>query len=216
MLIITLRTVIVYVVLTVFMRLLGKRQVGQMQVEELVTALLLSELAAFPIADPDIPLLHAAIPVALIVLLELISSCLCTVFPRLNRFIEGAPSILIANGILDQRQMYKCRISPDELLAELRLKDVGDPSAVEWAILEQSGRLSVILKKNEDGSPEKAPALSLPLIVGGTVHRTNLDRFGISMKALKQSLGKKKIRDVLLCTSDGVESKTLIFRDKRL
>ena len=204
---IALRTLFVYLMLMLFLRLLGKRQVGQLEVGELVTALLLSELAAFPIADPDVPLIYAAVPVLLIVFLELLSACLCAAFPRVKRLIEGAPAILISHGELDKKELARCRLSPDELLAQLRLKDVPDWSRVDYAVLEQNGQLSVILKSpaanDAAGADQK---LCLPLIVNGAVHRSNLARLSLSPAELCRRLGGVKIRDVLLYTEtvDGV------------
>ena len=94
MIAIALRALFIYIFLTFIMRISGKRQVGQLQVGELVTALLLSELAAFPIADQSIPLIFAVLPVTLILLLEILSACLCALFPRMKKIIEGTPSLL--------------------------------------------------------------------------------------------------------------------------
>ena len=131
----------------------------------------------------------------------------------------------IARGRLDQKQLYRCRLSPDELLAQLRLKNVRDLSEVDWAILEQSGQLSVFLKngepeeKNESakhGAQEESPGLSLPLIVNGTWHKSNLTRLSVTKKAVRKTLGGRRITDVLLYTSDGKKKETVVFRDKEL
>ena len=211
MLIIALRTLFVYLFLMLLMRLLGKRQVGQMQVEELVSALLLSELAAFPIADQSIPLIYAFLPVAIIVLFELFATCLSSIFPAVNRLLEGAPAILIAGGVLDQKQLIRCRISPDELLAQLRLKDVADLSQVDYAILEQTGQLSVFLKSGENGKNGK---LSLPLIVNGAIFRKNLKRFSLTVPALKRHLAGVPIKNVLLYAENEDGKSVLIEKDR--
>ena len=220
---IALRTLFVYLMLMLFLRLLGKRQVGQLEVGELVTALLLSELAAFPIADPDIPLIYAAVPVLLIVFLELLSACLCAAFPRVKRLIEGAPAILVSQGKLDQKELARCRLSPDELLAQLRLKDVPDWSQVEYAVLEQNGQLSVILKSpagadnSAAGGADNAGAggkLCLPLIVNGALHKSNLARLSISPADLRRRLRGVKVRDVLLYTASGDGEGKIVMKEK--
>ena len=214
MIAIALRTLFIYIFLTFIMRISGKRQVGQLQVGELVTALLLSELAAFPIADQSIPLIFAVLPVTLILLLEILSACLCALFPRMKKIIEGTPSLLIVHGKLHEKALYASRLSPDELLAQLRLKDVSDLSLVDYAILEQNGQLSVILK------PEKQPVtqtvgMAKSLIVCGKIDRSNLKHLNITEKALKKRLGNTKISDVLLYTvNDGGECRLILKEDK--
>ena len=217
MIAIALRTLFIYIFLTFIMRISGKRQVGQLQVGELVTALLLSELAAFPIADQSIPLIFAVLPVTLILLLEI-----CALFPRMKKIIEGTPSLLIVHRKLHEKALYASRLSPDELLAQLRLKDVSDLSLVDYAILEQNGQLSVILK------PEKQPVtpedlnltpqtvgMAKSLIVCGKIDRSNLKHLNITEKALKKRLGNTKISDVLLYTvNDGGECRLILKEDK--
>lgn len=220
---IAFRTVFIYIFLTFFMRILGKRQVGQMQLSELVTALLLSELAAFPIADQNVPLAFAVIPVLLIVTCEITSTCLCALFPKMKKLIEGTPALLIVNGKLNQKQLFKNRLSPDELLAQLRLKDVSDLSKVDYAILEQNGQLSVILKApNQPLTPSdmninpKTEGLTRPLIICGKIDRSNMKRLNLTKDLLQKRLGTTPIKDVLLYTvNDGGECR-LIVTDKNL
>ena len=157
MLIISFRTLIIFLFLSFFMRLLGKRQVGQLEIGEFISALLLSELAAFPISDPDVPLLHALLPIGLIVCLEIFISCLCARFPFIKKVFDGCPAVLIRKGQVDPSALSKARISPDELLAQLRLKGCADPSKVDYALLEQNGQFSVVLKS--ESQPLSAKAL---------------------------------------------------------
>lgn len=222
MIAIALRTLFIYVFLTFIMRISGKRQVGQLQIGELVTALLLSELAAFPIADQSIPLIFAILPVTLILLLEILSACLCALFPRIKKIIEGTPSLLIVHGKLHEKALYTSRLSPDELLAQLRLKNISDLSLVDYAILEQNGQLSVILK------PEKQPVtpedlnltpqtvgMAKALIVCGKIDRSNLKHLNITEKTLKKQLGNTRISDVLLYTvNDGGERRLILKEDQ--
>lgn len=211
MLALALRTLFVYLILTLFLRISGKRQVGQMEVGDLVCALLLSELAALPLTDPDIPLLHLLIPVPLIILCEILSACLCALFPKFKRIVEGTPSILIDKGVLDEKQLVKARLSPDELLAQLRLKGVSDLSQVYCAVLEQNGQLSVIQKSSlQPVSPSaldvdvQEEGVGFPLIVNGCVNRSALDRLQLSERQLRQKIAPYRVRDLLLCTlSDG-------------
>lgn len=204
------------------MRISGKRQVGQLQIGELVTALLLSELAAFPIADPDVPLAFAVLPIVLIIALEIFSACLCALFPKIKKIVEGTPSFLVEDGKLDQKALFKNRLSPDELMAQLRLKGVADLSDVDYAILEQNGQLSVILKSSRQPlTPEdldvkpKAKGLARTLIVCGKINTSNMKRLNLSESNLLSRLGGKSISDVLLYTVNDGGADKLIFRDKK-
>lgn len=145
------RTLIVYLFLTTVMRLLGKRQLGELQISELISTLLLSELAAIPITDPNIPILYGIIPVAFIFALEIIIPTLFFRFPTLRKWVEGTPAFLIFKGKIQQPELKKNRITPEEFLAVLRTNNVSDPTDVEYAILEASGAISIFLK------PEKQP-----------------------------------------------------------
>lgn len=142
---ICIRTLAIYFLLSFSMRLMGKRQIGELEVSELVTTLLLSELAAMPIDDPDIPLLFALIPIFLIVSLELITSDLKNRIGFLKRIFESRPSILIRKGALDQNELRRMRMSVEELLSSLRQQGVADIDDVDYAILEPTGKLSVFL-----------------------------------------------------------------------
>ena len=217
-----IRTLFVYLILTFFLRVSGKRQVGQMEVGDLVCALLLSELAALPLTDPDIPLLYLLIPVPLIILCEILSACLCALFPKFKKVVEGTPSILIDKGLLDQKQLTKARLSPDELLAQLRLKGVSDLSQVYSAILEQNGQLSVILNSacqpatpSHFGMEVVEEGVAFPLIVSGRINRSGLDRLQMTEKQLRTKIAPHDLRDVLLCTVSDGGKLFLVLRDKK-
>ena len=142
-----LRTAIVYLFLLTIMRIMGKRQLGELEVSELVSTLLLSDIAALPITDRDIPLLYAIIPIILITTFEIALSVLLTRFPTLKNLVSTRPGALIRKGRIDLKEMRKNRISIDELLSELRQNDACEISEVEYAILEQNGKITVIKKR---------------------------------------------------------------------
>ncbi len=223
MIAIALRTFFIYIFISLSMRISGKRQLGQLQIGELVTTLLLSELAAFPIADPNIPLAFALVPVSLIMLCEITFSTLCALSPNIKKFFAGTPSFLIANGKLNEKQLFKNRISPDELLAQLRLKNVSDLSQVDYAILEQNGQLSVVLKASKQpltpsdmNITPQTEGLARPLIICGRFDRSNMQRLNISEELLRKRLGEVPISEVLLYTVNEGGQTRLILRDKRL
>ena len=191
MIAIALRTLFIYIFLTFIMRISGKRQVGQLQVGELVTALLLSELAAFPIADQSIPLIFAVLPVTLILLLEILSACLCALFPRMKKIIEGTPSLLIVDGKLHDKAVYASQLS-------VILKPEKQPVTPDDLNL----------------TPQTV-GMAKSLIVCGKIDRSNLKHLNITEKALKKRLGNTKISDVLLYTvNDGGECRLILKEDK--
>ncbi len=189
---IVVRTIIIYILLTFSLKIMGKRQIGELDVSELVSTLLISEIAAIPIDDPDIPLFNAIIPILLIISVEIILSSLKNKSEKLKIAIEGKPSYIIYKGKLIQKSLSENRISVNELLAELRGQGVGDLRDVEYAIIEQNGQLSVI---RSDASP-----LFHSLIIDGEIKSESLFRLGISEDDLDNMLLKKdlNLKEVLL------------------
>ena len=141
---IVIRTVILYILLSFSLRITGKRQLGELDVSELVSTLLISEIASIPIDDPDIPMLNAIIPILLIASIEILISAIKNRSERLKAIVEGTPDYIIYKGRILQQRLYDNRISINELLSELRTQGIGNISEVEYAILEQGGSLSVM------------------------------------------------------------------------
>ena len=168
MLSVLLRTVIVYVILIGTMRLMGKRQLGELEISELVTTLLLSEIAALPIADLSIPVIVIIIPLVTILTLEISLSVILLKCPRLKNIASARPSILIRRGEVDQGELKKVRISIDELISEVRQAGIASLEEVDYAILEQNGKISVIPRKG--AQPPSASDLKLTLPENGIVH----------------------------------------------
>lgn len=201
------RITVIYILLSVSLRLMGKRQVGELEVSDLISTLLLSEIAALPVADPEIPLLYAVIPLFFILSLELLITCLKNRFACLKRVFEPRTTALIKNGKIDQRALSKLRISVDELMGELRLQGVDDPADVALGTLEQNGRLSVLLV------PEKQPlsrsaqkgdrgGYQNPVILDGVLDKTALASIGFDRKAVDAILKRKGVseKEVFLLT----------------
>jgi uncharacterized membrane protein YcaP (DUF421 family) len=214
MITILVRILLIYFFLIVTMRLMGKRQIGQLEVSELVTTFLLSEIATLPIENPDIPVLHAVVPVVTLLTLEVSMALLLSRSSRLRRKLEAPPSMLICKGRLDQKELLRNRLSVEELLAGLRQQGVSDPEEVDYAILEKNGQLSVILKEPYRPATVKDAGLSVGhegmmhvLISGGTVNEYNLRLLGKDREWLDGVLKRKKARreDVLclLCNDAG-------------
>ena len=190
-----LRTVILYLVLIAGMRLLGKRQIGQLEPSEFVLAMLIADLASIPMQDSGIPLMSGLVPIVTILSLELSLSGLTMVSVKFRRLLCGKPVILIENGRLIQQNLRKTRISLDELTAKLRLKDVLDLTAVQYAILETDGNLSVFpfpkdrpASAKEAGIRAKPQYLPVTIIEDGCLSRENLQKAGKDDRWLRSVL----------------------------
>ena len=204
MLISFLRTIILYLLLIASIRLMGKRQLGEMEPTEFVVTMLVANLAAVPMQESGIPLLAGAVPILVVLAMELLLSVLSYHSIKFRRLICGKPVILIENGRLMQRNLQKTRVTPDELTEYLRLQGV-------VAILETSGNVSVLLyPKYEPASAKEAGVqvddlhLPITLISGGRLLRENLDLLGKSEAWVRESLSAYncEIRDVFLLTCE--------------
>ena len=137
MLTIFFRTLLIYIFLMLIMRLMGKRQIGELEVTDLVTTLLLSEIASLPITNQELPVSHAFIPMITLLALEVFSSYILVRSNRLKKILSARPTILINNGKLSPHALCEVRISIDELMSEIRQQGLTSPEQVECAILEK-------------------------------------------------------------------------------
>lgn len=138
------RTLLVYIFLILIMRLMGKRQIGELEVTDLVATLLLSEIASLPITDPNIPVLHAIVPMIILLSLEVFSSYVLLRAPKLKKILSASPTFIIKDGILDQAALTATRLSVEELMSEIRQQGLCSLSYVWYAILEKDGRLTIL------------------------------------------------------------------------
>ena len=138
------RTLLVYIFLIIIMRLMGKRQIGELEVTDLVATLLLSEIASLPITDPNIPVLHAIIPMIVLLSLEVFSSYILIRVPKLKNFLSASPTFIIKDGVLDQAALVATRLSIEELMSEIRQQGFCSLAYVWYAILEKDGRLTIL------------------------------------------------------------------------
>ena len=175
-------------ILLAVMRLSGKRQIGEIQTSELVTTFLLSDIASYPLTDPAIPLLNAVIPIFTIIPLEIIFSFLTTKSARLKKILDGNPSFIVVHGKIQKQEMSRARLSMEDLLCEMRLKNIASVSDVDYAILEQNGQISVFQKKDEP--------LSHAVVIDGILNQTLLKKIGKNKHWLDRIMKEKNIRDL--------------------
>ena len=146
---IIIRTAIIYVLLLLCMRVMGKRQIGELDVSELVSTLLISEIVSIPIDDTDIPLLTAVIAVLFLLAIEIITSTVKNKSQKMKKVFEGSPTYIIDKGKLLQNSLKENRISIDELLSEMRTQGIVDISEVYYGIIEQNGSLAQAALSNK-------------------------------------------------------------------
>ena len=207
-----IRTILLYLVLIFSVRLMGKREIGQMEPTEFVVAMLIADLAAVPMQDGSIPLMNGVVPILTVLGLELVFSFLVMKSVVFRKFLCGKPVILIDNGKVMQDNLRSTRVSMDELTSHLRQKDVLSVDQVQYAILETDGNLSVFPYPRHQPVPAEAAKVkvkqqSLPVTVinDGKLSREDLKRAGKDMIWLRNTLGKHKARqdNTLLLTVDG-------------
>lgn len=175
------RTAVLYLVIIAAVRLMGKRQVGELEPSELVVSLLIADLAAMPIQEFQLPLWAGLVPIFTLLAMTMLLSILTMKCLPLRSLLCGRPSIVVREGIPDQKEMRRNRYTVDELLEELRIKGYPDLSAVRYAILETNGQLSVLPyaaqqppTAQELGVKAYEGGLSVVVISDGTLLRENL------------------------------------------
>ena len=206
-----LRTAVMYLILLAVVRLMGKRQVGQMDPTELVVTMVIANLASIPLEETELPLMAGIVPIVTIFLAERGLSFVTLRSIRLRRLICGKPVILVENGRPLWRNLRRTRVTMDELMAHLRLKDVLDIRTVRYAILETNGSLSVFpyaqeapASAREAGVKVAEKQLPVTVVQDGHIFREDLERLGKDEAWAVAALRDRKLRprDVLLMTVD--------------
>lgn len=194
------RGVLLYLVLIAGIRFLGKRQLGQLEPSEVAVTMLVADLASIPMQDENISITSGLIPIAAVLGTELLLSFLSMRSVKLRKLLCGKPVILMENGRFLQDNMRKNRVTLDELISQLREKDVLDPATVQYAILETGGNLSVFpfsqerpATAKEAGIPTPEQKLPITIISDGRLLEDNLKKAGKDQKWLQKVLSKEKI-----------------------
>ena len=209
-----IRTVVLYLVLIAVIRLMGKRQIGQMEASEFVVTMLVANLAAIPMQDGAIPLYSGAVPILVVLGMELVLSALSLRSVRLRRILCGKPVILIENGNILQQNLRATRVTLDELTGHLREKDVLDLRSVQYAILETNGNLSVFPYPKEKpasakdaGVPTRPQHLPITIVNDGQVLQENLIKAKKDMSWVQKILQEKRatLPETWLLTVDGAD-----------
>ena len=217
-----IRVVILYLFVTIAIRIMGKRNIGELQPTELVITLLLSEFAAAPIEDNSTPLINSLIPVMILISLEIISSVIAMKSTKFRSISDGNALLIIKDGKLDQKQLKKLRFTVDDVLAALRQKDIFDINEVAFAVIETNGTLSVLLKpqfqnatKQDVKVKTKNDGYTCPVIIDGVVMKKNLSVLKIKMDDVEKILRNKKVnkKEVFLMNMDKNKNAEIILKE---
>ncbi len=206
------------------MRISGKRQVGELQLSEFVTAVMISELAVLPITSKDTPVLICYVPLITVIFLEVTISLICKKFVKIRRFFDGSPIVLVSKGRIVDNNLTKTRVSIDELFAEIRQNGYRDISEIEYIMLEQNGKLSVIPKSTSASlTPDdlkingNEKGVGHCVIIEGYVDKNSLKALGRDTDWLKKELEKrgiKKMKDVLYFIVDDKGNENFRLKNK--
>ena len=212
MLITFIRTIILYIIVLIVMRLMGKREIGQLQPFELAISIMIADLAAVPMSDTGIPITNGIIPILGLLVMHLLISLINLKSFKARELICGRPTILIYRGKIDEKALKKERFTINELEERLRGNNVINIGDVEYAILETSGQITVIQKPNKRntipadfGIEPDYEGIPYDLVIDGKIMKENLRKINKDEKWLRKQVGKFNIRpeDALLVPYDG-------------
>jgi uncharacterized membrane protein YcaP (DUF421 family) len=211
MTIILIRTLILYFVVVFSVRLMGKRQLGELQPSELVITILVSNIATLSLEDVEIPLLHGILPILVLVCFEVLISQLSLRNARIRRLISGSPKAIIRSGVIDQQMMRELRFSVDDLMTSLRTNGVFDISEVQYAVVETNGTVSVCqcpaqqpARRGDLCTVPDAPDPPEVIVADGELRSDALTSAGLSQDWLHSVLRERRLHlhDVFLLTAD--------------
>jgi uncharacterized membrane protein YcaP (DUF421 family) len=212
MLVVFVRAFVLYIIVVIAMRIMGKRQIGQLQPFELVIAIMISELAAVPMQDTGVPLINGIIPILTLLIAQVLMSLINIKSLKARAIICGKPSIVIEGGKIKEEVLRKEMYTLNDLLEQLRIKDAPNIRDVEYAVLETNGQLSIILKSQarpvvpaDLNIPTKYEGLAIDLIIDGRVLHKNLKKLSYNIDWLNEQLrqnGIKSVKDVLYAAID--------------
>lgn len=182
-----------YFSILIIFRLMGKREIGELSVLDLVVFIMIGEMAVVAIENHSEPVVNTLLPMVVLLGIQIALALFSLRSSRIRKLIDGKPSILINKGKIDEKEMRRQRYNFDDLLMQLRSKDIDNIADVEFAILETSGQLSVVKKSK---SKNKPASYTEPLIVGGKIQQNNLKKSNKTEAWLRSELQKRGYGDI--------------------
>lgn len=218
------RTFIIYCIVGVSVRLMGKRQLGELQPGELVITILISEIAATPITDNSVPLINGVLPLLLLVSFEIITSVLSRKSIKFRYIADGRPITVIKDGKLQQSSLKTLRFTIDDILAALRQKDVFNIDDVEYAIAETNGTLSILLKEPYRNltleayeGKQKDGGASIAVIINGAFIDKSIKESSVTREEIERKIQREKVnvKDIILLAVDKNKKYSLIIKERK-
>lgn len=219
MAIVLIRAVILYILITFSLRLMGKRQLGELQPSELVVTILISNIAAIPVEDSSVPMIMGIVPILTLVCLDVIMSGVMLKSAAIRKLMIGSPRIIISEGDIMQNEMKRLRYTVDDLVEAMRDQQIFDISQIQYAIVETTGKINFLLKKdyqpaekqdmNAGGSTKNPPSV---IIRDGIVDKQQLSLLDLGEGWLAKILRENNVgeKGVFLMTSDNHGSYTIV------
>ena len=219
LLMVLIRTLIIYLSVMISLRIMGKRQLGELQPSDLVITILISNVATISLENTEVPILHGVMPIIELVLFEIIISWISLHSVKVRRWVSGTPKIIIHNGEIDQKVLHDLRFTLDDLMTTLRTNGIFSPEEVQFAIVETNGTVSILQKPEYQTATKKdvsavQPCADPPEIVIAdgelrekTLHALGLDRQWIDEILKAESLN---IQDIFLLTADSTKQYYLV------
>ncbi len=211
MAIVLIRAVLLYIVIALCLRLMGKRQLGELQPSELVVTILISNIAAIPVEDSSVPMIMGVVPIVTLVCLDVIVSGIMLKSSKMRKLIIGSPRIIISEGKILQNEMKRLRYTVDDLMESMRNEQIFDVSQIHYAIVETTGKINFLLKKDYQpaekqdvgagGSAENPPSV---IIRDGIRDNEQMRLLGLGEMWLTKTLREKNLSEkgVFLMTAD--------------
>ncbi|MDQ0877984.1 uncharacterized membrane protein YcaP (DUF421 family) [Paenibacillus sp. V4I3] len=208
-----LRTVLIYFVVFLMLRIMGKREIGKLSLFDLVISIMIAEIAVFVLEDSNKPLMDGLVPMVTLVLIQIFIAFITLKSRAVRILFDGKPSVLINKGMIDREEMKKHRYNLDDLMLQLRQNKIMNVADVEFAVLEPSGKLSVVEREVKETAEVndgmkgtiRYEGLPLPLIMDGKVQDENLEKIGKTRFWLKNQLqvkGARDFKEVFYCSID--------------
>lgn len=191
--IILFRTLLLYLLILVIFRLMGKREIGELSILDFVVYIMIAEMASLAIENTEDPIINTLLPIIILVIIQITLALFSLKSKIFRDIVDGKPTVIINHGKIDEHAMKAQRYNFDDLLLQLREKDVGNIADVEFAILEPSGKLSIFQKNqgSQAGGQQDNGSLALPLIIDGEVQEDNLKLIDKKKEWLLEQLRKK-------------------------
>ena len=218
-----IRSIILYTAIIITVRIMGKRQLSQLQPVELVITIMVSQVAVFPLENRDVPLLTSLEPFAVFLCLEIFSSIVNMKSLKYRTLVQGHSVVLIRNGVIDQKMLKNLRLTVDDLLEALRKRDIFDITTVAFALLETDGTVTALLKSEyspvlikDEGLPVESDTLKCAVICDGKIIKRQLKECGLIKKDVLHALDSRRLelKDVLLMTADSDGKIDIIKKEK--